>query len=877
MNGNPHADDAPFLVAGRLEGASLPELLWTLCRERKTGVLQLSSAERKKSVFIEDGRIVFASSSDPDDRLGELLLRQGTVRLDQLEHALLKLHSGKRLGTLLVEAGSLTPEELVRGVLAQVESIVLGLFTWNEGAYHFREGPLPTDEVITLGMRTAEILLRGIRRIRSMNRIRRSVGAPHQWYGLTPGWREILDGLTLTVGEELLIERLRDGDVSVEDLCNEVFLSNFEIYQTLWGFKMLGVIREKDSPRDTTIEATEEGSLQQVGFDELLVRLGRDRETGVLYVSRPNLERTFHIRDGRCVFATSDDPEDSLLAFLLRRGVISLRDREETAKRLLSNKRVGTILRELGVIDEQDLREMVRQQIGEIVYDTFAWSDAHFAFVAGPLPSNEEITLEESLDRLVAQGLRRVTSWTRVIRGCGGLDSRLALQPTYLDVLDAMSAGADEWSVIASLKEPRTPKEICRSTELGSFRVCQILWGLRVLGALSVHTAGAPVLVEAPAEETPEMSADARRIEVVDLDEAAVPPAEEAERDAAAEVVEEQVTDEEPEPEAVAEAADEPVTDEEREPEAELPALDATQVVPRELIEASLAATAESAEPVEPSADTAPADTEEEIEEPVSTLEEPDMTQVISPELVERSLQAESSPDIEPGAGAGVRHGAGRIVSAEPPRPPLPQTDEEPQGFEGFPEHGGAGATQVIPRDVIDEALAARGAEGPEEESLGEAEAADDAAAAGEEAGQAAPESEEAGEAEPAVDEPEFEPSPDLNRMIERFNAKQRLVYRAIRTEVGAGAVNFIRSCCGQLSPDASDSLHGAEIRADGSWDAEGLRRAAVEHRIDDPWPGYEALIQIEIDLLREHLGDARVLELQQRMETVDAGSAAEP
>ena len=47
----------------------------------------------------------YYSSTNEDDRLGEILLRTGKITLDQLESPLSNLRSGKRLGVLLVEAG----------------------------------------------------------------------------------------------------------------------------------------------------------------------------------------------------------------------------------------------------------------------------------------------------------------------------------------------------------------------------------------------------------------------------------------------------------------------------------------------------------------------------------------------------------------------------------------------------------------------------------------------------------------------------------------------------------------------------------------------------------------------------------------------------
>lgn len=694
---------APALKAGRLEGMNLPDLLWALCTRQSTGVLHVETPGVSRTIYFMEGQIVFATSSDPDDRLGERLLREGLISLEQLAEAVRGLQNGKRLGTLLVEAGSLTGEQLVSGVLSQVEAIVLSLFVWEEGEYRFEEGALPTAEVITLEMRTAEILLRGIRTIRSFSRIRKSVGAPHTFYGLAADGEELLEGLELSAGEELLLEHLANGEESVEGLCREVFLSNFELYQTLWGLKILGIVQEREGLPEIEAESLQKGSLKDLGFAELLVRLSRSRETGVLYINRRHRERSFHIAAGRCSFATSNDPEDGLIAYLLRRGIISLSDREETAKRLLSNKRVGTILRDMGVIDDAELREMVRQQISEVVLDTFRWDDAYYAFVPGPLPTNEEITLQESLDRLVAEGLRRVTSWERVSRGCGSISQPLRLTSSYLDVLDGMGAGPEEWQVVAALKEPRTAEELCGMLDLGDFRICQILWALKALGA--VEGEPLPERAEKPAEEPVAV----RRIEVVDLDESPAPS--------------------------------------------------------------------------------------------------PDKTQVISREVVEASLECEQPPDEEI------------------------HPEETPVIKEFSPE-----ATQIISRRMIEDAL--------EEE---------------------------------AASEPQFEPPADVDEVIGRFNNIQRLVYRAVRAEVGAGAVNFIRSCCEQLSEQTSDSLQGVELQADGSWSAEDLRRAIVDNRISDPWSEYRKLIEIELDVLKEHLGEAQASALRQEMEKMGEPQTALP
>jgi len=64
---------------GSLAPVGFPQILAEVCRDRVTGILRLSQGELTKSVFLNGGRIVFASSKDPADRLGDLLIARGLI------------------------------------------------------------------------------------------------------------------------------------------------------------------------------------------------------------------------------------------------------------------------------------------------------------------------------------------------------------------------------------------------------------------------------------------------------------------------------------------------------------------------------------------------------------------------------------------------------------------------------------------------------------------------------------------------------------------------------------------------------------------------------------------------------------------------------
>jgi hypothetical protein len=156
-------------IAGRLEGIGIPDVLWMLAEKRGTGLLRIECDGMETTLHFEEGRIIFASSTDPNDRLSVHLLRQGQVTLAQLEQVAEHVDSGARLRQILVEEGVLTHANLISVVLDQIKSIVLDLFTLREGGYYFDEQALPTDEAITLGCHVKELILVGIKQVNSQS------------------------------------------------------------------------------------------------------------------------------------------------------------------------------------------------------------------------------------------------------------------------------------------------------------------------------------------------------------------------------------------------------------------------------------------------------------------------------------------------------------------------------------------------------------------------------------------------------------------------------------------------------------------------------------------------------------------------------------
>ena len=233
-----------FVVPGGLKGQiaelPVPEILQHLSLTRATGILTLVSGGARKALYMNEGRVVFASSNLPNDRLGELLIREGKITVEEYEASIRALSKGKRQGKVLVEMGALTPKDLWEGVQLQVKEIVYSIFPWEEGTFHFEESSLPEKERITVDLDIVELVLVGLRRVPSGGRIQSRY----------PEQDLVLETLAGAGGPTLEpyehhVRELIDGERSVADISRESEIGDSETLKVLYTLLASGLARVK--------------------------------------------------------------------------------------------------------------------------------------------------------------------------------------------------------------------------------------------------------------------------------------------------------------------------------------------------------------------------------------------------------------------------------------------------------------------------------------------------------------------------------------------------------------------------------------------------------------------------------------------------------
>ncbi len=168
-------DDEGLTLRGSIEDTSVPELLKSVLGSGETGVLTFRRADVTKNVHLHLGRIVYARSSNPDERMGEDLLLRGKITARQYLEASRLIAPGRRLGKILVELGALEPEDLLGSIEHHVKEILLEMFTWSRGEYELTMTEPGKDDV-ALNLSTEALIMDGLRRVRSWHAVYRGIG-----------------------------------------------------------------------------------------------------------------------------------------------------------------------------------------------------------------------------------------------------------------------------------------------------------------------------------------------------------------------------------------------------------------------------------------------------------------------------------------------------------------------------------------------------------------------------------------------------------------------------------------------------------------------------------------------------------------------------
>src|ERR1700674_3962478 len=110
-------------LEGTLKDFSLADIFQLIGLQRKTGVLTLRGKDDTVTVTFLEGKVVGADSLNRrlDNRLGHVLMKNGTLTSEQLNRALeIQKETLQRLGFILTHYGIISPDALKEAIQQQI-------------------------------------------------------------------------------------------------------------------------------------------------------------------------------------------------------------------------------------------------------------------------------------------------------------------------------------------------------------------------------------------------------------------------------------------------------------------------------------------------------------------------------------------------------------------------------------------------------------------------------------------------------------------------------------------------------------------------------------------------------------------------------------
>jgi CheY-like chemotaxis protein len=242
---------------------------------------------------------------------------------------------------------------------------------------------------------------------------------------------------------------------------------------------LVGLLRMLDFGADARIILS--GDLSCISIAEVLQMLELQRQTGALSIASPNAEITLYVRDGALDLAQGRGlpPSFRLGRYLVQLGALRKEDLSKFLESRAESKRlIGDALVQLGLVSEANVRDALKEQTSELVYEVVGWKAGRFTFARDvTCPEAMLAPLALAPGGIVMEGFRRVDEW-RLIEGSFDFGDTLQSEPQAIELLGPQTLTAAEQTVLGAIDGQRTVRQIVDAVPASTFDVCKILYQL---------------------------------------------------------------------------------------------------------------------------------------------------------------------------------------------------------------------------------------------------------------------------------------------------------------------------------------------------------------------------------------------------------------
>ena len=282
-------DPVQAAFAGTLKRTPLARVLQRLYATRASGSLLLLRDNTKKIVLFSDGYPFSVRSNLLGECLGQILLEKKLITGETLSASVARMQKEKRQqGQILIEMGALSPYNLQRALVDQVEAKLLEVFAWPDGKFMFKAGEEMPAGTTRLERPPSALILEGIRRhydeVRQEAVLSRYDG---QYIALSADPMLRLQEMTADATEQAFIRGL-DGARQLESILSNAKIPTAKARLLLVALSEAGMIqpREATSRRRAAVIPASAPAATALGVEPQPAPLGSGELSMMLQMAR---------------------------------------------------------------------------------------------------------------------------------------------------------------------------------------------------------------------------------------------------------------------------------------------------------------------------------------------------------------------------------------------------------------------------------------------------------------------------------------------------------------------------------------------------------------------------------------------------------------
>ena len=181
--------------------------LQQLSRERRTGILTCQGASVTRHLVFIKGGVTSARSSSDDERLGEVMVRQGSITAQHLQDATLFAKKGKRLGDVLVDLNIIQSEEIEDYVRMQILEVASNVMIHPPKKLAFTKTQ-DTIQVVSQPVAVLDIIMEAARRTPKIDNHMKTLMADDRHLSLTKDSMVLMERVTMKPHEAFILSRI---------------------------------------------------------------------------------------------------------------------------------------------------------------------------------------------------------------------------------------------------------------------------------------------------------------------------------------------------------------------------------------------------------------------------------------------------------------------------------------------------------------------------------------------------------------------------------------------------------------------------------------------------------------------------------------------